>query len=144
MHTHPRGKTMESVTETSAAIMGFSICEANVSYEHDGKVELNMRKAFLTEIFYSSVFLSSDRLSRTHWLITWFHHIYKISKSNCILSYPWLQILPCNIKREEKYGQKCQLISLSEVLVDKAKSPTLFSSRFCSKSSLNSCARIIH
>lgn len=55
------------------------------------------------QIFYSGYCVwPLVRLSLTHWLITWFHLIYKISKSSCILPYQWLQILPCNIKRKKK------------------------------------------
>lgn len=106
MHTHLQEKRQNErhfATETSASVMGFSLWSGRLLYEHEIYQKFLKHAKSIWQIFYSGYCVwPLVRLSLTHWLITWFHLIYKISKSSCILPYQWLQILPCNIKRKKK------------------------------------------
>lgn len=103
MHSHLQEKRLNEphfATETSASIMGFSLWSGRFLFTESfwnmlRASDINILQQVLCLFRYRKPLV---RLSLTHWLITWFCLIYKISKSSCFLPYPWLQILPCNIK----------------------------------------------
>ncbi len=111
MHTHLQEKRQNKphfATETSASVMGFSLWSGRFLFTESfwnmlRASDINILQQVLCLFRYRKPLV---RLSLTHWLITWFCLIYKISKSCCFLPYPWLQILPCNVKWSERVFHK--------------------------------------
>jgi len=109
-HPPPREKTkwVTLCHRNLGLCHGFlSMKRTRLLYEHEIYQKFLKHAKSIWQIFYSRycVWLLV-RLSLTHWLITWFHLIYKISKSSCNSSIPMIANLAMQYKEEEKKKKK--------------------------------------